>query len=271
MTPYAVEFHIPSSLWQTTVDAQSVKVRAVTRAKLRHMAKNVWLTAKSDGAPICNRYMLLVCIAGRKESPVLACETLKPIIDAGTDVGMWPDDDPFHRLFTGYMTDPRPAPGNRPRISVMVIPIQQGLRLPHALIPPKTGAARLALSVSHKHWLTSNMRLEPKERQKRQEHIMKQVDRQWNRIQCAGHTSVLVGVRYPDNRADWVGDPDNTAETATAMYGLGALRKRAPVQPDLFGFYLLDGQAEAGTHDIETLILASNEPIDWPHYLLSVG
>lgn len=271
MRPYAVEFHIPVSLWQTTVDTQSVTVRAQTRAKLRHMAKHMWLQAKRGGAPICNRYMMLVCIAGRQESPVLACETLKPIIDAGTDVGMWPDDDPFHRLFTGYMRDPRPAPGNKPRISVMVIPVQHGLRLPHALIPANTGAARLALSLTHKHWLTSNMRLEVDERQRRQQYILRSVAKQWERIVCAGHTSVLVGVRYPDNRAEWVGDPDNTAETATAMYGSGAMQGRAPVTPDIFGFYLLDGQAEAGSHDIEALILASPEPIDWPHTMLRLA
>lgn len=268
MTPYAVEFHIPISLWQTTVDNQSIEVRAKTRAKLRHMAKFVWNNAKTHGARPVSRYMLLVIVAGRKESPVLACETLKPLIDAGTDAGMWPDDDPFHRLFTGYMQDTRPAPGARPRISVMVIPVSN-LRLPHALIPSGASAARLSASFPHNTWLTSNLRLEPQERAARQEAIMKRVTNQWQHIQSSGATSVLVGVRYPDSRADWVGDPDNTAETATAMYGAGVLQHRAPATPNLFGFYLLDGQAQAGSHDMEALILATKT--DWPHYLLGLA
>lgn len=40
---------------------------------------------------------------------MLAAETLKPLIDAGTDEALWPDDDPYHRVMTCYLRDPRPC------------------------------------------------------------------------------------------------------------------------------------------------------------------
>ena len=54
---------------------------------------------------------------------MLACETLKPLIDAGTDEGLWPDDDPAHRVMTCYLRDPRPLPGGHATINIWVVPL----------------------------------------------------------------------------------------------------------------------------------------------------
>lgn len=120
---YAVSFTVSNSLWMTTVGNENPTIRKRHRGRLRAMARQTWRTAKRDGAPFTRRYLMLVTVGGRQESPVLACETLKPLIDAGTDEGLWPDDDPAHRVMTCYLRDPRPLPGGHATINIWVVPL----------------------------------------------------------------------------------------------------------------------------------------------------
>lgn len=115
---YAVSFTVSNSLWMTTVGDENPTIRKRHRGRLRAMARQTWRKAKRDGAPFTRRYLMLVTVGGRQETPVLACETLKPLIDAGTDEGLWPDDDPAHRVMTCYLRDPRPLPGGHATINI---------------------------------------------------------------------------------------------------------------------------------------------------------
>lgn len=85
---YVVSFTVSNSLWMTTVGDENPTIRKRHRGRLRAMARQTWRKAKRDGAPFTRRYLMLVTVGGRQESPVLACETLKPLIDAGTDEGL---------------------------------------------------------------------------------------------------------------------------------------------------------------------------------------
>lgn len=85
--PYAVSFTVSDALWMTTVGDETPLVRKRHRGRLRAYGRQVWAEAKEEGAGFTNRFVMLVTVGGRRESPVLSCETLKPLIDAGTDMG----------------------------------------------------------------------------------------------------------------------------------------------------------------------------------------
>ena len=52
-----------------------------------------------------------------------AAETVKPIIDAGTDAGLWPDDDSTHRCSTIYFRSPDPAPAHHYALTTYILPV----------------------------------------------------------------------------------------------------------------------------------------------------
>ena len=106
--PYAVRFDVSDGLWMTTVSDETPLVRKRHRGRLRAYGRQVWAEAKEEGAGFTNRFVMLVTVGGRRESPVLSCETLKPLIDARTHMPLSPDDEPPHRTITSYLRDPRP-------------------------------------------------------------------------------------------------------------------------------------------------------------------
>lgn len=273
MDPYAIRMSIPISLWQTTTDTDTVNERARKRAVLRRLARTEWRNAKRQGAKRVGRFMLLALIAGRKEAPMLACETLKPIIDAGTDERLWPDDDPFHRVLTGYMRDPTPAPANRPRITIMIIPLGRTVKPPACILNllNQPQGAVIHAAIPDREWLTSNMRHPPKERQRRQTMIMRRVASQWKHVTINTECVALCAVRYPDNRDEYQGDPDNTAETATAIWGAGVISQRVPREPSVFMFYLQSGQSEPRSHDMNLMVIPTGPGLKWATLLTNMG
>lgn len=267
--PYAVTFTVPGTLWLTTTGTESTSRRASTRAKLRAYGRRVWNDMiYANHLTSTERFVMQVAVLGRDESPVLAAETLKPLIDAGTDMGMWPDDDPWHRAMTCYLAAP---PGGRgtTRIIIRVVPIgpdDDPLRLVLGCVPGARGRL-ISMSVTGDEkrgdWLTSNMRLDPAERRARQTRVMRQAAGEWGDIAIGPDAAVVCGVRYPDPRRRYKGDPDNTAETATAMWGAGAVAGLVPASPSMFAFTLLDGQSAPGQHDMELLAFATPHGMDW--------
>ncbi len=266
----SVVFDIPSSWYMSCVGAESVKARADMRRRLRRYGRGVWRDAKLQGLGRYKRFVLLVTVAGRRDSPVLACETLKPLIDAGTDEKIWPDDDPFHRVSTCYLPDPTPCPVGRVRIGITIIPLGARERMPGRIVSkvPDSRAAAVCLTVPDGDWLTSNMRLDVRERRARQSRIMRAADCVWGDKALGGSVGVLCSVRYPDSRAEWVGDPDNTAESATALYGMGVAKGLVPYNPSLFGFYLAGGQADAHSHDLSLLAFTVPPGFNWIRAML---
>lgn len=266
LRPYTVRFTVSASLWMTTTGDEDKTERKRRRGRLRAYGRQVWREA---GAPRVNRYMMLVTVGGRRESPVLAAETLKPLIDAGTDEGLWPDDDPYHRVMTCYLRDPRPLPGGRAELFIWVIPLAPGIDPLARLLAHMPGSkATLAhATFGEDSWLTSNMRLTARERKTMQTRAMRACRNIW-KASPGADCGVVCQVRYPDSRPRYKGDPDNTAETATAMWGVGVLAGLLPASPSIFCFMLANGESEPKHHDLDMLAFTTPPDTDWPGLLL---
>lgn len=247
----------------TTVGDESPAVRKRKRGRLRAWARGVWRLAKRDGAVFVDRFMMIVTVGGRRESPVLACETLKPLIDAGTDEGLWPDDDPKHRVMTVYRRDPRPLPGGRALIMIWVVPLGCGVNPLARLLSCAPGARGLMLNATIPDglWLTSNMRETPEVRQRRQTGLMRLAEPLWPSGSVGSHAGVVCSVAYPDVR--YYGDPDNTAETATALYGAGVALGCVPAVPQVFAFMLNREQCEPHSHGMRLLAFSCEPDLPW--------
>lgn len=269
LRPYTVRFTVSASLWMTTIGDEDKTERKRRRGRLRAYGRQVWRETKTAGAPRVNRYMMLVTVGGRRESPVLAAETLKPLIDAGTDEGLWPDDDPYHRVMTCYLRDPRPLPGGRAELFIWVIPLGPDTDPLSRLLARMPGSkATLAhATFGEDSWLTSNMRLTVRERKTMQTRAMRACRNVW-KASPGMDCGVVCQVRYPDSRPRYKGDPDNTAETATAMWGVGVLAGLLPASPSIFCFMLANGESEPKHHDLDMLAFTTPPDVDWPGLLL---
>lgn len=265
---YAVSFIVSNSLWMTTVGDENPTIRKRHRGRLRAMARQTWRKAKRDGAPFTRRYLMLVTVGGRQESPVLACETLKPLIDAGTDEGLWPDDDPAHRVMTCYLRDPRPLPGGHATINIWVVPLSEyddpTLRLLHCV--PDARAALVSVSIPDLDWLTSNMRETDAVRKRKQTAIMRRAAKAWGNKAMGEHMGVICNVGYPDPH--YLGDPDNTAESLTAVLGAGVALDLMPAVPQIVAFRIDPRGSEPHTHDLNLLCFTCPPDMFWPQALL---
>lgn len=269
LKPYTVPFTVSASLWMTTTGDEDVTERKRRRGRLRAYGRQVWREMKAAGAPRVNRYMMLVTVGGRRESPVLAAETLKPLIDAGTDEGLWPDDDPYHRVMTCYLRDPAPLPGGRAELFIWVIPLGPDTDPLSRLLAlmPGSKATLAHATFGEDSWLTSNMRLTARERKTMQTRAMRACRNVW-KASPGADCGVVCQVRYPDSRPRYKGDPDNTAETATAMWGVGVLAGLLPASPSIFCFMLANGESEPKHHDLDMLAFTTPPDVDWPGLLL---
>lgn len=269
LKPYTVPFTVSASLWMTTTGDEDMTERKRRRGRLRAYGRQVWREMKAAGAPRVNRYMMLVTVGGRRESPVLAAETLKPLIDAGTDEGLWPDDDPYHRVMTCYLRDPRPLPGGRAELFIWVIPLGPDTDPLSRLLAlmPGSKATLAHATFGEDSWLTSNMRLTARERKTMQTRAMRACRNVW-KASPGADCGVVCQVRYPDSRPRYKGDPDNTAETATAMWGVGVLAGLLPASPSIFCFMLANGESEPKHHDLDMLAFTTPPDVDWPGLLL---
>ena len=269
LRPYTVRFTVSASLWMTTIGDEDMTERRRRRGRLRAYGRQVWRETKAAGAPRVNRYMMLVTVGGRRESPVLAAETLKPLIDAGTDEGLWPDDDPYHRVMTCYLRDPRPLPGGRAELFIWVIPLGPDTDPLSRLLAcmPGSKATLATATFGEDLWLTSNMRMTARERKTMQTRAMRACRNVW-KASPGADCGVVCQVRYPDSRPRYKGDPDNTAETATAMWGVGVLAGLLPASPSIFCFMLANGESEPKHHDLDMLAFTTPPDVDWPGLLL---
>ena len=270
LKPYTVPFTVSASLWMTTTGDEDVTERKRRRGRLRAYGRQVWREMKAAGAPRVNRYMMLVTVGGRRESPVLAAETMKPLIDAGTDEGLWPDDGPVPSRDDLLSQGPRPLPGGRAELFIWVIPLGPDTDPLTRLLARMPGSkAPLAhATFGEDSWLTSNMRLTARERKTMQTRAMRACRNVW-KASPGADCGVVCQVRYPDSRPRYKGDPDNTAETATAMWGVGVLAGLLPASPSIFCFMLADGESEPKHHDLDMLAFTTPPDVDWPGLLVA--
>ncbi|MBT1162755.1 hypothetical protein JS541_13210 [Bifidobacterium sp. SO1] len=104
--------------------------------------------------------------------PARAAETVKPIIDGGSDAKLWPDDDSAHRCSTVYIQSAETAPSEYYRLQVIIIPVSDknpryqiagGLSkeiikewAQQANKPLWSDGYMVSFTVTDKHWITSN-------------------------------------------------------------------------------------------------------------------
>lgn len=145
---YTHEFTIPIEWWSTTDTIQTERMRARRRAWVRDYAKNEWRNLKKTGkAWKVERFIALIgvaCPSQKNIFPARAAETIKPIIDGGSDARLWDDDDSQHRHSTVYIQLPTPAPANHYRLSVLIIPVPESM-------PKYQITSRLASNIDQ-HW-----------------------------------------------------------------------------------------------------------------------
>lgn len=258
---YAHEFTIPIEWWSTTDTIQTERMRARRRAWVRDYAKNEWRNLKKTGkAWKVERFIALIgvaCPSQKNIFPARAAETIKPIIDGGSDARLWDDDDSQHRHSTVYIQLPTPAPANHYRLSVLIIPVPESMpkyqitsRLAsnidqHWRNNPNPPAWHDGYSVSFtipdKQWITSNytdsdliarQNGERKSatwgrggsfgiRERVRAQLIELALKQWKRqaYRPYGRFAIIAGIAYPYGVK--TADPDNAAETVNTILHSG--------------------------------------------------
>ena len=124
---YRLTITIPVEWWSGTDTVQTEKTRALRRARIRRYAKDKWRNLKTmKQAWKVERFLAVVTVSaphGGNVFPARAAETVKPIIDAGSDVRLWDDDDSLHRHSTIYLQSPIEAPSGCYLLDILIIPI----------------------------------------------------------------------------------------------------------------------------------------------------
>ena len=211
---YAHEFTIPIEWWSTTDTIQTERMRARRRAWVRDYAKNEWRNLKKTGkAWKVERFIALIgvaCPSQKNIFPARAAETIKPIIDGGSDARLWDDDDSQHRHSTVYIQLPTPAPANHYRLSVLIIPVPESM-------PKYQITSRLASNIDQ-HWRNNP---NPPAWHDGYSVSFTIPDKQWKRQAYRPYErfAIIAGIAYPYGVK--TADPDNAAETVNTILHSG--------------------------------------------------
>lgn len=258
---WTVTFDIPRSRWSALGEWETEERRASKRAWLRRsLGKKTFAQAKRNKTVWkVNRFVLLVGVCdpdGIDHSPALyACEVAKPLVDAGTDAKLWPDDDAAHRADTTYFTMRDQWHDGQYHVMFIVLPLPSGFDLHHSLDVYQTRqgapAANLTFNVPHKLWLTSNFNdsdliarqkgygtygseqrflggVSPENRKALRGNLMAFAMKRWgdcSRISMDGEYFTVAAVSYPSENDS---DPDNASETISCLLGAGMYLNRLP-------------------------------------------
>lgn len=169
---------------------------------------------------------------------------------------------------TCYLRDPRPLPGGHATINIWVVPLGEyddpTLRLLRCV--PGAQAALVSVSIPDSDWLTSNMRESDAVRKRKQTAIMRRAAKAWGNKAMGAHMGVICNVGYPDPH--YLGDPDNTAESLTAVLGAGVALDLMPAVPQIVAFRIDPRGSEPHTHDLNLLCFTCPPDMFWPQALL---
>lgn len=258
---YTLELTIPVEWWSGTDTIQTERLRARKRAWVRAQAKQAWRTLKRQGrAWRVERFIALIAVTYPQPGcifPARAAETVKPIIDGGSDARLWEDDDSSHRHSTVYIQLPGDPSTRHYRIIVLIIPVPD--RNPTYQIAGEIGCETVlqwdgrddkptwpdgymvTFDIPDRQWITSNYTdsdLAARQSGARSSNhwgdgaawgvrrkVAAQLERlamtQWKRQQYCGYDRfiILAGIAYPYgvDRAD----PDNSAETVNTLLESG--------------------------------------------------
>lgn len=283
---YSATFLIPVNLYVTTRSQLTELARANRRRQIRSYARTVWKETIGLGAWRVGHYVALISVP--ESSPSLAAETIKPIIDAGTDCGLWPDDDAYHRKSTVYTFDPHPRKGGVVRITVSVLPVAADYQIPLGLgtlitrLSGKEAGYSIGFHIPNRLWVTSN--LTDSDIKARQSGAHKAGKGQWGKGKANGvrerilslqrqaamsvwasqkpptlsHATVVAGVGYALGVDKTQADPDNAAETVTNMLAAaveaGILEGDDSTHISLLAYYRLPVAAQGGWHDVQLAV-----------------
>ncbi|MFR0558264.1 hypothetical protein ACLUWO_05180 [Pseudoscardovia radai] len=254
-----------------------------------------------------DRYVACIAVAyphDRDTFPAQAAETVKPIIDAGTEYGLWPDDDSTHRCATVYFRAPGHAPAHRHRLTVFIIPVPSrpayvvSRDLNQTIIDAARDrgqayrAASLQFTVPFGLWVTSNItdsdilarqhghRKASTWGGRRAQGVREQTigtlrsmgADKWRRTGASLTGTPFItfaGIRYATDRD---ADPDNAAETVDALMRAGADAGRidgvSGTQCKATVFFRLKGKAAPSEHDVKLYAVAIPDGTQWLDLLL---
>lgn len=260
---YQLDFNIPDVYWSGTDTLQTERSRAGKRHEVRNIARKVIRLAKQQGrAWKVNRFIALVGVAYPRMdnvTPSRAAETVKPIIDAGSDCKLWPDDDAWHRCATIYFQLSEPSRRGYYHLRLFILPVpdsnpvfqpvgglsgeieREWARSP--LRPEGWGGYVVKFRIPNNLWISSNLTdSDLKARQHgahksttwgrgdafglREKTTRKLIDcalDQWqyqNYWGCEKYL-ILAGISYTSNVGPMEADPDNSAETVNALLQSG--------------------------------------------------
>lgn len=266
---YTLTLHIPVEWFSGTDTLQSERLRARRRKWVRDDARAEWKRLKRNKVAYkVERFVALIGVAAPEETalafPSRAAETVKPIIDAGTDAGLWPDDDSTHRCSTIYFRSPDPAPAHHYALTIYILPVPSSpptYQVEGALSmqldaqwrkkqqrPDGYGGWVANFTVPHRMWLSSNYTdsdLKARANGQRRSDTWGRGDAFGQRARTANDLKrlaceqwdrqrqwwtvkdpyiILAGIGYPPAVAD--ADPDNCAESVNAIMDAG-LRMKA--------------------------------------------
>lgn len=258
---YRLDFNIPIEWWSGTDTMQTERRRAQRRHWVREEAAAKWKALKKQGkAWKVERFVALIAVAypeGGRFFPARAAETIKPIIDGGSDARLWDDDDSAHRHSTVYIQMPGKRLPHYYKLTVLIIPVSD--RNPKFQIAGGMGTvvARhwqgeqekpawadgyvVKFTIPDKQWITSNFTdsdLIARQRGARKaktwgtgrtfgvrEIVKAQLSvlakAQWSRQSYCRYDRfiILAGIAYPYGVKQ--ADPDNAAETVNAIMETG--------------------------------------------------
>lgn len=253
---YVADFDIPIEWWQTTQTLETERKRAERRHAVRRYANMVWKNLKqNNSAWRVERFVVVVGIAypePKLQNAVHAAETVKPIIDAGTTQGLWPDDDANHRHATIYFQLPEISNPGQFHIKLYVFPIPRSYHVTDGLTSSSLHAWQqenkrtlrdyaVTFAIPRQLWMTSNLTDTNMVERRSNGHI----SQSWgdgrslgirNRVahlltDLAEHTFIDQGftpvdrfmavacVQYPRHNDS---DPDNAAETIAQILQAGS-------------------------------------------------
>lgn len=268
---YVLDLSIPIEYFAGTDTFQTERLRAKRRHMVRQLARSAWRDLKrKKQAYRVERFVALIGVAPpateHNPFPARTAETIKPVIDAGTDTGLWEDDDSKHRCATIYflLPDEPQADHYLFRIYIIDVPsshpsyqVEGAMALEldkewnaQSQRPNGYGGWVVDFSIPHKLWLSSN--LTDSDIRARQHGASKSktwgTGHAWGqritttrqletlaREQWANQPQwwsiktpyiVLAGVGYPPVVAE--ADPDNCAESVNAIMKAGVQEKAWP-------------------------------------------
>lgn len=203
---YTLSMRLPAAIW-TDPSATPRK----TRTKLRQQATGQWREAIRREPPFpLDTYSLVVKTP--PTVPALAAIPAKPLIDAGTDAGVWFDDDSLHRVCTRYEQALNVSDS---RLDMHASPCDA------PILPISAPACTVGFRLAPGDWINGNN--PPSALQDALDRLRIRARAWWETqayMPVSGMYEAVAAIAYPGKTGR--ADPDNAAQTVQALLDAGA-------------------------------------------------